>query len=443
MKRKQVMILLMAATFAAGSILAGCGGSGSSSASPAAASASTSDADDADDTDDAADEDLEEEDAEQEEYDAWLDALPLVEDDVPVEDCITLGEYKGLKLTKEVTKVTDDAVESYAKENLGTDEVTDENATVENGDTANIAYVGEKDGVAFDGGTSDSYDLEIGSGTFIDGFEDGVIGMKKGETKDLNLKFPDDYGSEELAGQEVVFHVTVNSIQRPKQITDADLDAARTALAAEYEEDAVSVMQTDAWEQIKDASEIKQLRKSTVDEYLAQLQVELQSWIESLSMTKEQYLEEQGYTEEEYNKEMNRYARDMAVENLLIEAMAKAEGISADDQEYKDKLDKLASDSGITVEELTEQAGKAAIYQYIMTDRLMNRVIGYAEVTEKEVEPEDEDYEDYDYIDVDDSDVEYEDLDAEDLDVEADDADADDTYEIELDDEEDAGEKNN
>ncbi|MBQ9062594.1 MAG: FKBP-type peptidyl-prolyl cis-trans isomerase [Eubacterium sp.] len=431
MKRRQVMILLMAATLAAGSILAGCGGSSSSSAS-SAASSSASSAEEAVDAEDETDEEsLDEEDAEQAEYDAWLDGLALAEDDVAVEDCITLGEYKGLKLTKEVTKITDDAVKSYAEDNLDTEEVTDENAVVQDGDIANIAYVGEKDGVAFDGGTSDSYDLEIGSGTFIDGFEDGVIGMKKGETKDLNLKFPDDYGSEELAGQEVVFHVTVNSISRTKELTDADLEAARTDLAAEYEEEANSLMYTDAWQQIKDASEIKQIRKSKVDEYLAQTEVELQSWIESLGMTKEQYLEEQGYTEEEYNKEMERYARDMAVEDLLVEALSKEEGISAEDQDYKDRLAKLAEDSGITEEELTEQAGEAAVYQYIMTERLMERIVSYAEVTETEVEQEDENYEDYDYIDVDDSDIEYEDVDEEDPDAE--DGDEDDTIEVDLD----------
>ena len=326
-------------------------------------------------------------------------------------------------------------MKNYAEENLGTEEVTDENATVQDGDVANIAYVGEKDGVAFDGGTSDSYDLEIGSGTFIDGFEDGVIGMKKGETKDLNLKFPDDYTSEELAGQEVVFHVTVNSIQRPKELTDQDLEEARKGLAEEYEAEANSVMHSEAWQMIKDASEIKQLRKTTVDEYLAQTEVELQSWIESLDMTKEQYLEEQGYTEEEYNKEMELYARDMAVENLLVEALADAEGISADDQEYKDKLDQLAKDSEITADELIEQAGEAAVYQYIMTERLMERVISYAEVTEKEVEAEDDlDMDDYDYIDADAEDLDVEDLDAEDLDVEYEDEDAgDDDLEVVVD----------
>lgn len=89
------------------------------------------------------------------------------------------------------------------------------------GDTADIAYVGKVDGKEFDGGSSDSYNLVIGSGTFIDGFEDGVIGMKTGETKDLNLKFPDSYQSTDLAGKDVVFTVTVMRLPaRQKTLTD-------------------------------------------------------------------------------------------------------------------------------------------------------------------------------------------------------------------------------
>ncbi len=99
----------------------------------------------------------------------------------------------------------------------------DPDATVQKGDTADIAYVGKVDGKEFDGGSSDSYNLVIGSGTFIDGFEDGVIGMKTGETKDLNLKFPDSYQSTDLAGKDVVFTVTVNAFTRPqKTLTDGN-----------------------------------------------------------------------------------------------------------------------------------------------------------------------------------------------------------------------------
>ena len=99
----------------------------------------------------------------------------------------------------------------------------EKNEKVKKGDTANIDYVGKKDGVAFDGGTAQGYQLEIGSGTFIDGFEDGLVGVMPGETVDLNLTFPKEYPSEELAGKKVVFKVKVNEIKQ-KQSRELDED---------------------------------------------------------------------------------------------------------------------------------------------------------------------------------------------------------------------------
>lgn len=133
---------------------------------------------------------------------------------------VTIGEYKGLTLDNTVEAVTDDMVDGRIKEELQNkaEEVTE--GSVQNGDVVTINYVGTKDGVAFDGGTANNYELTIGSGTFIDGFEDGIIGMKKGETKDLDLTFPEEYSSEELAGQEVVFKVTLQSFKRAPELTD-------------------------------------------------------------------------------------------------------------------------------------------------------------------------------------------------------------------------------
>lgn len=133
---------------------------------------------------------------------------------------ITIGQYKGLTLDNSVEAVTDDMVDGRVQEELQNkaEEVTE--GTVQNGDIVTINYVGTKDGVAFDGGTANNYELTIGSGTFIDGFEDGIIGMKKGQTKDLDLTFPEEYSSEELAGQEVVFKVTLQSFKRAPELTD-------------------------------------------------------------------------------------------------------------------------------------------------------------------------------------------------------------------------------
>ena len=128
---------------------------------------------------------------------------------------VTLGDYKGLEVVGSSTEISDEEVESYIEYLLSMSgevtEVTDRNV-VQNGDIANIDYEGKKDGVAFEGGTDTGYDLTIGSGTFIPGFEEGLVGVKKGETVDLNLTFPENYSAADLAGAEVVFTVTVNGI---------------------------------------------------------------------------------------------------------------------------------------------------------------------------------------------------------------------------------------
>ena len=128
------------------------------------------------------------------------------------EASIKLGEYKGLPISIAKAEVSEDQIaeelEYFAS--LYPEKITDRPAKL--GDTANIDYVGYKDGVAFSGGTASGYDLGLGSNSFIPGFEDGIVGMEIGEERDLNLTFPEAYHSEELAGQDVVFHVTLNSL---------------------------------------------------------------------------------------------------------------------------------------------------------------------------------------------------------------------------------------
>jgi len=137
---------------------------------------------------------------------------------------LKLGEYKGLNHTKVRDEVTDGEVEAYIH-SLAVKyppELTDRAAKA--GDTANIDYEGKQDGEAFAGGTAYAYDLKLGSGDFIAGFEDAVIGMMPGEEKDIPLTFPEEYHNEELAGEDVVFHVKLNHVTNPEEIAiDDDL----------------------------------------------------------------------------------------------------------------------------------------------------------------------------------------------------------------------------
>ena len=136
-------------------------------------------------------------------------------DEIDVENNVTLGDYKGIEVVNSAAEVSDEEVEAYIEYMMSMysdlEEVTDRDV-VENGDVANIDYEGKKDGVAFEGGTAAGYDLAIGSGAFIPGFEEGLVGVKKGETVDIPLTFPENYHAADLAGAEVVFTVTVNGI---------------------------------------------------------------------------------------------------------------------------------------------------------------------------------------------------------------------------------------
>lgn len=140
---------------------------------------------------------------------------------------LKLGEYKGLSHTKVRDEVTDGELEAYIH-SLAVKyppEITDRVAAL--GDTANIDYEGVKNGVAFEGGTAYSYNLKLGSGDFIAGFEDAVVGMMPGESKDVPLTFPEDYHAEELAGQDVIFHVKLNHVTNPNEIAVDDALAKR------------------------------------------------------------------------------------------------------------------------------------------------------------------------------------------------------------------------
>ena len=137
--------------------------------------------------------------------------------EINVDEYVTLGDYKGLEVVSNSTQISDEEVDSYIEYLIsmsGTKEEVTDRDVVEDGDIANIDYEGKKDGVAFDGGTAEGYDLEIGSGSFIPGFEEGLVGVKKGETVDIDLTFPENYPAEDLAGAEVVFTVTVNGIYK-------------------------------------------------------------------------------------------------------------------------------------------------------------------------------------------------------------------------------------
>ena len=234
MKKRQILALALTGVM----VLAGCGGNKdtaekeAASSGSAAAASETEESSSAEDSSDAEAESTSEEEEEslsgteeestseaETESDPIMD-IPVISGDFSLADCVKLGEYKGLELEMEVEPVTDEYLETYLGYMVDAVETEDPDAVVENGDIVNLDFVGKLDGEAFDGGSGEGYDLEIGSGTFIPGFEDQMVGMKKGETRDLELTFPESY-VENLAGKDVVFTVTVNAIKRMPEMNDS------------------------------------------------------------------------------------------------------------------------------------------------------------------------------------------------------------------------------
>ncbi|MCC6093847.1 MAG: trigger factor [Eubacterium sp.] len=326
-------------------------------------------------------------------------AIPVQDGDFKLQDAITPGNYKNLSLTRQVQKVTDDDVTSYIQSQMTPEEVTDKNATAENGDTVDIAYTGKINGKAFEGGSSDSYDLTLGSGTFIDGFEDGVVGMKKGETKDLQLKFPDSYYAEDLAGKEVVFTVTVNEIKRKPELTDAWVQdytngsvstvedyrkSVKKTLEQQSESNAESALQGDAWNQVENASTYHFLPAKYVDAGEETFEKNVKAEARQYGLSLDEYIEQTGMDQETYNQQKEQNGRYAAASRLLLDAMVKAEKLSEDSPAYKRELKKAADQYDVTTDKLISENGEENVYNYVMTQVVLSRIIRYADVTEAE-----------------------------------------------------------
>ena len=369
--KKKTAVLILCALMAAG--LAACGGnSGENSSSVSGESTGTSEV------------------SSSSQEDAIM-SIPLEEgDDWKLEDCIVLGDYKGLRLTKTVGQVTEEEVDSYLQSQATAEEVTDENAAVQDGDTVNIDYVGKIDGREFDGGSAQGSVLVIGSDTFIDGFEDGLIGMKKGETKD-------DYGNTDVAGKAVVFTVTLNSISRAPEQDDAwvssytdgkytSMDDYRAymkeSLQEGNDEAADQQLNSDAWEQIEKTCTFLKLPKSYVEEGSEEFEKNVTSQAEQYNATLDDFITQNGLTAEEYKTRKEQYGRYTAESRLLLEALMQAEQLTDDSQEYKDALAETEKAWGMTEDALKEQYGEDTLKQYVETQMVLDKVIGYAEVTE-------------------------------------------------------------
>ena len=272
-----------------------------------------------------------------------------VERDYDITKCVTLGEYKALaKEVKEVTEADIDALIEEALEAAGTaEEITE--GIVKEGDTVNIDYVGKKDDIAFEGGTAKGYDLGIGSGQFIPGFEEGLVGVGVGDTVDLNLTFPENYHSEELAGQEVVFTVTVNyihgdivkpSVEDYAASNDFEsVEAFRVEVENELKEENAANAENNIWATAVSNATINEYPQSEMDKAFTNMKEYYSQVAAAYGTDLNTLLTQLGSSEETFEDDMTDYAQSAVAEKLVAMAIAEAEGITVSDEEYNAKID--------------------------------------------------------------------------------------------------------
>ncbi len=300
---------------------------------------------------------------------------------------VELGEYKNLKVKKGTVKVSADEVKARIDNLLKeyAELVVKEKGKVENGDIAIIDFEGFKDNVAFDGGKGDNYSLEIGSHTFIPGFEEGVIGMKKGESKDLELEFPKDYGQTDLAGKKVVFKVKVNEI-KTKVIPELDKDffedlgmegiTTKTELEKKIKEEikeeksrevenkyvdsllekAVSNMKVDVDDEIVEA-EANNMYKDLMDRFAMQ------------GINEDIYLQYAGTTKDKIIDTMKADALKRLKNSYLLNAIVKKEKIEVTDKEVKKEIKDMAVKYNMTEEDVEKSLGGIDAMKYDMRYR--------------------------------------------------------------------------
>lgn len=322
--------------------------------------------------------------------------------EIDVEKCVTLGEYKGITVEKNIIPVTDEDVEKEIQTALAMYPVEVEGRAAQEGDTVNINYVGKIDGEEFEGGSDQGADLLLGSGRFIEGFEDGLIGASKGETRTLNLTFPEQYNPE-LAGKDVEFTVTVNAIKEPlKEPTDEwvaaniegyyTLDEYKAAIRSEQEETnqqtAEEQLRYSAWTQVVDSCTINEYPESLVEMGKKLYEQQAQMYASLAGMELEDYIKSSNITQEEYDANAEEYGKDVAAQALVNQAICNAEGYAIGDEAYKEALNKMVTEYGQTEEELIEAYGQDNVEQSIMMNRVSTLILDNATIVEKQAEPD-------------------------------------------------------
>ena len=305
---------------------------------------------------------------------------------------VTLGQYKGLEVEKAEATVTDEQVEAELNrmaENVASTETVDGPAQM--GNTANIDFEGFEDGVPFEGGKGENHDLKLGSGSFVPGFEEQIVGMSAGEEKDINITFPENYHAD-LAGKAVVFHVKVNKVTETvvpamddefaKDVSEFDtLDALKADIRAKAMERAQKNVQNE----FETACIAKASENTTVELPNALIERELDTQMERFAYQ----LQMGGYSMEQYAKMMGGDVKTMrnafrpaaekaAKESVTLEKIAEVENIAVIDEEIAAEIESLAKQYDLTVEKVKEMVPAEELTESLKTRKAVQVIVDSA-----------------------------------------------------------------
>ncbi len=289
---------------------------------------------------------------------------------VTVKPEVKLGQYKGIEVTKEVYVPTEEDIDAEVKrmqERIARTIDLPEGSVIEDGDTAVIDFEGFVDGVAFEGGKGENYPLTVGSHTFIPGFEEQLVGVKSGEETEVNVKFPDEYHSEDLAGKDATFKVKVHEVRR-RDLPPVDDDFVkdmredcdtvaelreklREELNEKAEQMAVDVAQNKVLEQVVANAEME-VPAIMIDNKLDQMLADFENQLQYQGLTLERFFQLTNSTRADWKAKQQDRAETAVKQDLVLEAIVKAENIQAEEADLDKQMQEIADTYGKTLQEI-------------------------------------------------------------------------------------------
>ncbi|MGE7918470.1 trigger factor [Viridibacillus sp. NPDC093762] len=319
---------------------------------------------------------------------------------VTVRPEVTLGDYKGLEVTKQDTAVTDEEIEVQLKEQQErlAELVVKENQAIVTGDTAVIDFEGFVDGEAFEGGKGDNYSLEIGSGSFIPGFEEQLVGAKSGEAKEVEVTFPEEYHAAELAGKKATFKVTINEV-KGKELPELNddlakeidsevegLDALRTKLKEKTAADKATASETALRDELVEKAATNasmDIPEAMINTEIDRMMQEFTQRLQMQGMNLDLYYQFSGQDEAALRGQMKTDADSRVRVSLVLEAIAEAEKIEVTEEDLTAELEKMSAQFGMDAEQIKTALGGTHVLEHdIKIQKTVEFIADNAKITE-------------------------------------------------------------